>query len=485
MEVLRFRLNDAWIEEDSVPPTTTLLQYVRSRGLTGTKEGCAEGDCGACTVAILDPHAPGGPALRAVNSCLVLLPMVQGRSVWTVEALREEGRPLHPVQEALVADLGSQCGFCTPGVAMSMLEACHREDVSEPWQLDDQMCGNLCRCTGYRPIRDAARRVAGLRPGDRFAAALREPAPESMALAYAHGGQRAFVPTSLPELWDVLDRHADARLVCGGTDLSLEVTRRFREPPCLVSLEGIPALRGVERDATGFRIGAATPLSDLHDAVRGHLPALDKTLRFFASRQIRNRATVGGNLCNASPIGDLPPVLIALGSHVTLASRHGRRRLPLQDFFLGYRRTALAPGEVMEAVDWLHPGPGWRVSAFKVSKRRELDISAVCAGCAVRLDGEGRIAEARLAFGGMAAIPRRASRTEAALLGRPFGEEAIEAAIPFLDEDFQPISDHRGSAWYRRTVAGNLLRGFWAEVSSPEGGLHPRPTSTVHAGDPR
>jgi xanthine dehydrogenase small subunit len=466
MERLRFFLNDRPVEETGLSPTTTLLRYLRDQAhLTGTKEGCAEGDCGACTVAVLEHDGQGAPALRAVNSCLVLLPMVQGKRVYTVEALEEGGRP-HAVQETLARELGSQCGYCTPGVVMAMLEACHRRDLDEPWKLDAQMCGNLCRCTGYRPIRDAAGRVAGLRPQDRFARALAETQPEPMELAYEAGAQRYFTPGSLEALWDVLDKHPEARFVVGGTDLSLEVTKRYAEPPLLVSLESLSELRVLEPRNGGHRVGATVRLTDLEDYARAACPPLERMLRYFGSRQIKNRATVGGNLCTASPIGDLAPVLLALGAEAVLRSRAGERRMALEDFFQGYRRTALGRGEVLAWVDVPAQPEGARALAYKVSKRRELDISAVSAGFRVVVDGEGKVAEARLAYGGMAATPARARRTEAALVGRPWTEETVEEALARLDEDFQPLSDHRGSAWYRARVAKNLLRGFFHETLS-------------------
>ncbi|MGZ3460331.1 MAG: xanthine dehydrogenase small subunit, partial [Archangium sp.] len=393
MERLRFFLNDRPVEETGLSPTTTLLRYLRERAhLPGTKEGCAEGDCGACSVAVLEHGGQGAPALRAVNACLVLLPMVQGKHVYTVEALKEGGK-YHLVQEALARELGSQCGYCTPGVAMAMLEACHRQDLDEPWKLDAQMCGNLCRCTGYRPIRDAARQVAGLCPQDRFARALEEARPAAMDLAYAAGAQCFFTPGSLEALWDVLEKHPEARFVVGGTDLSLEVTKRYAEPPLLVSLEALPELRVLEPRGGGHRLGATVRLTDLEDYARFASPPLERMLRYFGSRQIKNRATVGGNLCTASPIGDLAPVLLALGAEVVLRSRAGERRMALEDFFLGYRRTALGRGEVLAFVDVPAQPEGARALAYKVSKRRELDISAVAAGFRVVVDGEGKVAE--------------------------------------------------------------------------------------------
>jgi xanthine dehydrogenase small subunit len=490
---LRFVLNDRPIEidEGTLSPTTTLLRWLRDRAhLTGTKEGCAEGDCGACTVAILE-DTPNGKSWRGVNSCLVLLPMVEGKRVVTVEGLRAGLGGPHLVQRALAEALGSQCGYCTPGVAMSLFEACYRDDLDESWKLDAQMCGNLCRCTGYRPIRDAAREVAGARPPGAFLDALApadSPSSDPVSLAYAAGAQRWFAPASLEALWRVLEEHPGARLVAGGTDLSLEVTKRYAEPPLLVSLEALSGtgrsegprpLGAIDVGPDLIRIGALCRLSDLEAASRFALPPLERMLRYFGARQIKNRATVGGNLANASPIGDLAPVFLSLGAELVLLSKRGERRLPIDRFFESYRKTVLEPDEIVAFVDLPRPPASARLGAYKVSKRRELDISTVAAAFMVRAEG-GTVSEVRLAYGGMAATPARARKTEAALLGRPWSEATVLAAAVFLAEDFQPISDHRGSAWFRATLAKNLLHGFFLETAlEAQPRLSSRHTGTV------
>jgi len=464
---LRFNLNGRWLEEPRLSPTTTLLRYLRDKlSLTGTKEGCAEGDCGACTVAIAETGLDGKPQWRAVNSCLVLMPMVQGKTVLTVEALRAADGAYHPAQEAMAKALGSQCGYCTPGIVMSLFEATYRPDIKkDAWKLDDQLCGNLCRCTGYRPIRTAAEQVAGACPRDRFAEGLESAAPQSMELRLEADGQKFFTPVRMGALWDVLDFVPDARFVVGGTDLSLEVTKKFAKPPLLVSLEGIPELKKLDETEGGYRIGAGVCISDLEEWAATRLPSLARMTRYFGARQIKHRGTVGGNLCTASPIGDLAPALISLGASAALASRAGERKLKLEDFFVSYRKTALQPKEILAYVEVPRPPAGARAVSYKVSKRRELDISTVAAGFLVELGEGNTVIRAQLAYGGMAATPKRAVKTEGALLGQPWTAATLEAALPKLAEDFTPLTDHRGSAAYRAKVAANLLRGFFEETS--------------------
>jgi xanthine dehydrogenase small subunit len=459
-----------------------LLRWLRDRrNLTGTKEGCAEGDCGACTVAVAELGSDGQPTWRAVNSCLVLLPMVQGKHVVTVEALKQADQ-YHPAQIAMAKALGSQCGYCTPGIVMSMFEATYRKDMDAPWKLDDQLCGNLCRCTGYRPIRDAAQAVAGTCPNDRFATALPAAKPQSMELKYEATQQRFATPTTFAQLWDELDAHPDARFVVGGTDLSLEVTKKFAVIPKLISLEGIAALKGVSEIAGGFRLASGASISDVEDFSATRLPSLHRMVRYFGARQIKHRGTVGGNLCTASPIGDLAPALISLGATAVMLGRGGERRVKLEDFFVGYRKTALAPKEILSAVEIPAVPSSARAVSYKVSKRRELDISTVSAALYVDTDAKGVVTVARLAFGGMAATPKRASGAEKALVGQPWTAATVELAAKAIASDFTPMSDHRGSAPYRTLVAANLLRGFFDETSETrQPALSKRHAATVQS----
>jgi xanthine dehydrogenase small subunit len=476
--VLRFHLNGQPVEVDA-SPTTTLLDYLRhTRRLTGTKEGCDEGDCGACTVAMLDPHAHGGPRWRAVNSCLVMLGMVDGHQLVTVEGLAQGDR-LHPAQAAMVDRLGSQCGYCTPGVVMSLFEATYRTDLDDLAKRDDQLCGNLCRCTGYRPIRAALDDVAGQRPEDPFLGAL----ANAEALAPVHHeaeGARFDAPTTATALVALLAEHPQARIVCGATDLGLTLTKRKGTLPHLISVSRVPELAALSTADGVHTLGATVTLTDLEAWAQTALPILARTLRFFGSRQIKHRATLGGNLCNASPIGDLPPVLLALDATLVLLGPEGERTLPIDQFFLDYRKTALRGGEIVKAIRVRSPASGAHVGSYKVSRRRELDISAVCMAAVVTTDAQGVVDHVRVAYGGMAAIPTRVAAVEHALLGQPWTEHSVAAAAAQLPEALTPIGDHRGSAWYRATVAQNLLLGFFHETATaPSAALPDRPTSTL------
>lgn len=492
MDCVTFHVNGRETTLRDVSPTTTLLQYLRGpMRLAGTKEGCAEGDCGACTVVVLDAEAPGGPRWRAVNSCLLLVPLLHGKQLFTVEGLRDAPGDdgLHPVQRALVDALGSQCGYCTPGVVMSMVEACHRSDLDADWKLDDQMCGNLCRCTGYRPIREATRDIAGLCPPDRLSAALREDASPQPALDYgtqsARGAQRFWIPTSWQALFEVIAAHPEHRFIQGATDLGLDVTKHGTHFEALISLQGLDVLRTLEVSGSRWVVGAGVKLADLEDATDTAVPPLSRMLRFFGSRQIKNSATVGGNLCNASPIGDLAPVFLALDATFIARGVGGERAIAADDFFTGYRTTALAAGELLARVEFDAPDAAARFASYKVSKRREMDISAVAAALRVQVDEHDVITAARFVYGGMAATPARAAGAEAAALGKPFAESTFEACALAIASDFTPMSDHRGSAWYRSTVAANLMRGFYLDVTgTPMPRLSDRPSGTVLGGSP-
>jgi xanthine dehydrogenase molybdopterin binding subunit/xanthine dehydrogenase small subunit len=464
-----FTLNGRKVRVEGANPTTTLLDYLRSSGRTGSKQGCAEGDCGACTVAVVERDASGKATYRGVNSCIALLPMFAGREVVTVEGLAKEGGALHPVQAAMVDHYGSQCGYCTPGFVMSLFEGYYRADCKGAREMSDQLCGNLCRCTGYRPIRDAAiasleHRDAAVRDGapDPFRERLGAPVPAPAALDYEAAEQRFVRPASLAGLFDALARHGNARLVAGATEIGVDVTKKFASFPCLVSTDGIAELAGISSTDSAWRIGAGATLTAIDEALGTEYPSLSKMFRVFASRQIRNRATLGGNLATASPIGDGAPALLSLDAELVLASAKGRRSVPLSDFFTAYRKTHLRAGEIILEIllpRILKGGLARRSDFLKVSKRRELDISIVAAAFSVDTDAEGVVRRARLAFGGVAATPVRARRAEAALEGRTLaGAAAAVAAI--LAEEFKPIDDVRGGAAYRRGLIVSLWEKF-------------------------
>ncbi len=474
-------VNGRAVSTAGVGPTTTLLAWLRANGLTGSKEGCAEGDCGACSVALVDRDVNGKPAYRAFNSCIALVPMFAGREIVTVEGLAKCGtdqKQLHPVQAAMVEHYGSQCGYCTPGFVVSMFEAYYREGCKEPWQVSDQLCGNLCRCTGYRPIRDAAvaalaerssrRETAGAgglttaaTSPDQFATRLQAPVHPPVALNYTAGDAKFFRPTSLPGLFTLLETYPTAQLVAGATEIGVELNKKFKAFPVLVSTEGVPELTRITAAPEAWRIGAGATLTNVEEALAGEYPSIARMLRVFAARQIRNRATLGGNLVTASPIGDSAPVLLTLDASVVLVTAKGERTVPLAEFFVGYRKTVLKPGEIMREIVLPRGGPARgltrRVDFLKVSKRRELDISIVAAAYCVDLAADGTVRKARIAYGGVAATPMRALKAEAALTGRKLNDPAVAGV---LRDTFQPIDDARGGAAYRRDLVVSLWEKF-------------------------
>ena len=474
-------VNGRAVSTAGVAPTTTLLAWLRANGLTGSKEGCAEGDCGACSVALVDRDANGKATYRAFNSCIALVPMFSGREIVTVEGLARCGADqngstgltagqLHPVQAAMVEHYGSQCGYCTPGFVVSMFEAYYRDGCKEPWQISDQLCGNLCRCTGYRPNRDAAlaalaaRPEAGLHP-DPFAARLQAPVRPPAALNYTVGEAKFFRPTSLPGLFTLLETHPTAQLVAGATEIGVELNKKFKAFPLLISTEGVPELTGITATPEAWHLGAAATLTNVEEALGDEYPSIAKMLRVLAARQIRNRATLGGNLVTASPIGDTAPVLLTLDASVVLVTARGERTVPLHEFFTAYRKTVLKPGEIMREIVLPRGGPKRgltrRVDFLKVSKRRELDISIVAAAFCVEVDVTGIVRQARIAYGGVAAMPLRALKAEKAMVGKKLDDSTV---AHILHETFQPIDDARGGAEYRR----ELVVSLWAKFVSGE-----------------
>ncbi|WOD41545.1 xanthine dehydrogenase small subunit [Nodosilinea sp. E11] len=476
---LSFTINGEPVSIKDVSPAMTLLEYLRLSGRSGTKEGCGDGDCGACTVALIGEGADGQPHYQAVNSCLIPLGAVAGRQVLTADGITNGQIPksplvkepvtaadLHPVQAAMVETGGSQCGYCTPGFIMSLFAA-YYDGTPDDLSVE----GNLCRCTGYIPIRRAAELVADAAPQDRFVEQLTSASLELAALAYTtqnNGHSEQFYrPTQLSEVLDLLQRYPDATLVAGATDLGLEMSWHRQHYPVLISLEAVTELKQICHTDDYVEIGAAVPLSHIETNLHGVFPSLDEMIHWFAARQVRNRATLGGNIGTASPIGDLPPVLLSLDASVKLAGSSGERTLPLADFFTGYRQTQRQPGEVIASVQIpkaLVPGTARRLAqAYKIGKRGTDDISIVAAAFAVDVDGDNQILKARLGYGGVAATPARAIAVEDFLLGKPWTADTIQAVKPILQEAFNPLTDLRGSAEYRKRLVVNLFEKFFVE----------------------
>jgi xanthine dehydrogenase small subunit len=486
------------VDVEGVAPTRSVLNWLREDArCIGTKEGCNEGDCGACTVIVAElaedarcvgtPSAAativGGLSLRTVNACIQFLPALDGKALLTVEDLqRIGGGALHPVQQALVECHGSQCGFCTPGFAMSMAATYERhcEAGTRPsrQQLADDLSGNLCRCTGYRPILDAGQRMFDLAPARLdtrpIVQALRELrrggplAYEGPNEACAPGAEprraRFWAPRTLKEFATQREAHPHARVLAGCTDIGLWVNKQFRDVGDLLFIGNVDELKRIERRDEGIlRIGAAAPLEDAWAALATDVPQVQEMWLRFAAPPVRNAGTMGGSIANGSPIGDTAPVLMALGTSIVLRRGVAQRTLALEDFYLDYMKNALEPGEFVEALEVRLPAPGASFRTYKLSKRFDCDISAVAAAFSIECDG-GVVRAARLAFGGMAAIVRRAARAEATVVGRPWNEATVEAAVAALAEDFKPLTDMRASAAYRLRSAQNLLRRFWLET---------------------
>ncbi len=488
---IRLVLNGERVDVDGMPPQTTLLAWLReARHLTGTKEGCAEGDCGACTVVVAESRGDGTLAWKPINACLRLMPSLDGKAVFTVESLRTpSGRP-HPVQQALVECHGSQCGFCTPGFAMSLFGLYKNAHAPSREAVHDALSGNLCRCTGYRPILAAAERMGAIDAHACGATGWRGPglaadgsrivsADEHMLAAqldslardatfdYEGGGQRWLAPVDADGLAAACAAHPEACIVAGATDVGLWITKQHRDLGTMIWTGAARDLAAVHARDDAFEIGAAATLAQAFDALDADYPELHEAWVRFASVPIRHAGTLGGNVANGSPIGDSMPALIALGALVALRRDGATRTLPLEDFYLAYRDTARAPGEFVASLRVPRRTPGLVLRAYKLSRRYDQDISAVFATFALVLEGD-RIASARIGCGGVAATPRRAPAAEAALTGARWCEASAEAAAQALEAGFAPIDDVRASAAYRRRALGNLMRRMWLET-----GAHP------------
>jgi len=463
---LRFILDGELVELDRVEPTRSVLQYLREDLLrVGSKEGCAEGDCGACTVVIAEL---AGDALqyRAVNACIQFLPTLDGKALFTVESLKASDGSLHPVQQSLVDHHGSQCGFCTPGFVMSMFALYKNNPSPTRADIDDALSGNLCRCTGYRPIIDACMHMYDYPIAQDSDAQLVEQLrglqrQQGMSLELEQASYHA--PATVDELASLYQQNPTARILAGGTDVGLWVTKQLHELPLIIYLGNVKELKQISRQDGAIEIGAAVTLSDALDEIVGQFPELAEMFRRFASVPVRNAGTLVGNVANGSPIGDSMPALMVLDTRVKLRRGSRLREMALADLYLDYMKNALQAGEFIESIEIPAREDAILLRCYKLSKRFDQDISAVCMAIALRLDGD-RVAEIRIALGGMAAIPKRAALAEACLRGEAWDEETVKRAMQQLGQDFTPLSDMRASADYRARAAANLLYRFFLET---------------------
>ncbi|WP_329199885.1 MULTISPECIES: xanthine dehydrogenase small subunit [unclassified Streptomyces] len=486
MVAARITVNGKETPISPAAPHTTVLDFLRERGLTGTKEGCAEGECGACSVLVARPGVDKPTDWVAVNACLVPAAALDGQEVITSEGLAtvgESGAPatLHPVQEEMAVRGGSQCGYCTPGFICSMAAEYYRPDrcahAAPDSDSDDStdhehgpngfdlhsLSGNLCRCTGYRPIRDAAYAVGEPTDEDPLAQRREQAPPAPVATEYTQDGATFLRKDTLAETLQLLRERPDAVVVAGSTDYGVEVNIRSRRAECVVAIDRLPELRELRVEADHIEIGAAVTLTEIERRLDGDVPLLAELFPQFASRLIRNSGTLGGNLGTGSPIGDSPPVLLALEASLVLADADGERVVPLAEYFTGYRQSVRRPDELIRAVRI--PLPLSPVTAFhKIAKRRFDDISSVAIGFALDIDG-GIVRKARIGLGGVAATPIRALATEAALEGKPWSAETVEAAARVLRGEGTPMSDHRASAIYRSAMLGQSLLKLHAQTT--------------------
>lgn len=471
---IRFILNGQDITLTDVSPTETLLDFLRlKRRLTGTKEGCAEGDCGACTV-LVGRLVEGSLVYEGVNACIRFMGSLNATHVVTVEHLAATDGTLHPVQQALVDYHGSQCGFCTPGIVMSLYGLWLCEEDPGRAGIERALQGNLCRCTGYEPIVKAALAISAARPSALFDP-LEKTRTEIMARLWGlqpvetidleKDGKRLVVPHSVQALGEVLAAHPEATVVAGSTDVGLWVTKHMRDINPVVFINHLSELQAIEHVEDELRIGAGVTYAQAMDAISRHVPALGGLFLRLGGEQVRNMGTIGGNVANGSPIGDSPPPLIALGATVTLRSRAGQRTLPLENYFIAYGKQDRLPGEFVEQISVPRPAQDAHFAVYKISKRRDEDISALCGAFHIRLGSDGRVAYARIAFGGMAATPKRAPNVEMALLGQPWTMDTVNAARAAFDADYQPLTDWRATAEYRQLTAKNLLTRFFLECT--------------------
>jgi xanthine dehydrogenase small subunit len=475
---IRFILNDREITLTAVQPTATLLDFLRlEKRLTGTKEGCAEGDCGACTV-LVGRLSDGKLVYESVNACIRFTGSLNATHVVTVEHLAAKDGTLHPVQQAMVDYHGSQCGFCTPGFVMSLYGLWLSKDNPGRADIEKALQGNLCRCTGYEPIVKAAQAVAQARPNAVFdpIVKVREEITTKLTairstqtIRMESGDATLIIPGTAADLADALADHPQATVIAGSTDVGLWVTKQMRDLNPVIFINGLEDLQFIRETEDGILIGAAVSYSSAFSIISTRYPAFGRMLDRLGGEQVRNMGTIGGNVANGSPIGDTPPPLIVLGASVNLRSKAGQRTVPLDTYFIEYGRQDRKPGEFVESIFVPNLPQDDHFAVYKISKRRDEDISALCGAFRITLNSDNTVASARIAFGGMAGTPKRASHVEAALISKPWSEETVTGAQAAFDSDYQPLTDWRATAAYRLLTAKNLLLRFFLETS----GGHP------------
>jgi len=481
-QTIRFVLDEKTVEVDfrespGLKPSTTVLNYLRSLPAhKGVKEGCAEGDCGACTIVVAEPGDEGKMIYKALDSCLVFLPMIHGKQLITVEnlATRENRKQmLHPVQQMLVDTNGTQCGYCTPGIIMSLFALYKNHPQPSREIIEDALTGNLCRCTGYQPILEAAQKVCAHEGRDHFSEKekstvklLNTILENRETLEISASGQTYLKPFTLPEALKLRSLYPKAILISGSTDTALRQTKKKEFLSEILDLSAVAELKICREDLGQFVFGAGLSLEQLKTFSSEKLPALHKILGVFGSLQIRNLATIGGNVGSASPIGDLLPLLFVCDASLVLRSVSSERTLPIESFITGYRQTQLRQDEVITEIRIPKTGAHTRIDSFKVSKRKDLDISTVCGAFRVKTM-DGMISEMRIAYGGMAEMTKRAMKAEKFLTGKKWTRALVEEAMELLDEEFQPISDARSGALFRKSVAKNLLLKFYVDTPQP------------------
>ncbi|MBP1872741.1 xanthine dehydrogenase small subunit [Ensifer adhaerens] len=471
---IRFLLNHRLVELSDVSAVQTLLDFLRiDRNLRGTKEGCAEGDCGACTV-LVGRMLGGQLKYESVNACIRFVGSLDGCHVVTVDSLATPGGPLHPVQQAMVETHASQCGFCTPGFVMSLYGLWMENPKPSITEIEKALQGNLCRCTGYAAIIRAAEAIStigdlGKDPlfaeRDRIAGELAS-LQDGRRVVIGEGSELFMLPASVDDFADVLEANPKATIVAGSTDVGLWVTKFMRDIAPVVHLTHLEELRRITVDENGVTLGAGVSYAEAYPVITEHFPQLRELWDRIGGQQVRNMGTVGGNIANGSPIGDTPPALIALGASVTLRKGARRRTVALQDFFIAYGKQDREPGEFVEAVHIPFLEADTCFAVYKITKRLDEDITAVCGAFRLTFDGAGNVTDAVIAFGGMAGTPKRADHVEATLKGKVWSEATVEQAISAFDEDFTPLTDWRASAEYRQLVAKNLLRRFYLETQA-------------------